>query len=169
MSPAHRAGDVTAELRGHYGVPILRKSLFWDGNGENDDFGAGARAYWFATDSLALGGGASGLVFKTLGDDAYAAEGESALRWYPVSFDSCSLFLDGTVGFQQSTRRVPDDGTEWNFTFSFGPGCEIPLGGGTSVLLGGMYHHISNALGRRNSRNPSQNEARLWVGVGWFF
>jgi hypothetical protein len=31
------------------------------------------------------------------------------------------------------------------------------------------YHHVSNALGRENDRNPSQNEAQLWVGFALRF
>jgi len=46
---------------------------------------------------------------------------------------------------------------------------EIPWGEGSSLLLGATYHHISNALGHDNPRNPSQNEARLWVGYAWNF
>lgn len=45
-------------------------------------------------------------------------------------------------------------------TFGFGGGVDLPVGAGTSLLLGATYHHISNALGRENERNPSQNEAQ---------
>jgi hypothetical protein len=38
-----------------------------------------------------------------------------------------------------------------------------------SFLIGAHYHHLSNALGRENLRNPSQNEVRAWVGFIWNF
>jgi len=38
------------------------------------------------------------------------------------------------------------------------------------TLLGGaQFHHLSNAEGRMTPRNESQNELRVWLGVGWTF
>ena len=83
-----------------------------------------------------------------------------------VGFARCSL-VDGTVGYLRTTRDVPPRGTQWNYTFSFGPGIDVPICHNTHMLIGSSYHHISNALGRQSQRNPSQNEVRLWLGFEW--
>ena len=44
---------------------------------------------------------------------------------------------------------------------------DLPVGDKSSLIVGCTYHHISNALGRMNDRNPSQNEARFFVGFAW--
>ncbi|MEZ5964324.1 MAG: hypothetical protein R3F56_10805 [Planctomycetota bacterium] len=165
--PLHHADDVTVMARGFYGVPILRRSLFWDGDGEVDAYGGGAFLHWFLHDRFALGLGLEGDVFKAPGHDAYGIEGQLAARVYPYSTPDLGIFVDGTAGYLQTTEQVPPGGTEWNFTFSFGPGVEVPLYDASHLLIGGTYHHISNALGRQNQRNPSQNEFRFWVGLQW--
>lgn len=165
--PLHHDGEVTIATRGYYGVPILSRSLFWDGNGEVDTFGGGAFVHWFLVDTFALGAGIEGTVFKNPGHAAYGIEGQLAARWYAYSAPELGVFMEGTTGYLQTTEPVPPGGTEWNFTFSFGPGVDVPLADGSHLLFGGNYHHISNALGRDNRRNPSQNEFRFWLGLEW--
>lgn len=160
-----RAGDCSVELRAFSGVPILRKSLFWDGNGEDDQSGVRARHFWHVTDRLALGAGLAGSTFFLGGANAYAAEAEAVGKYYLYRHDDFRAFADVTGGYMQSTDPVPEGGTEWNFSFSFGLGTEIPVAEDWDVLVGAVYHHISNALGRANDRNPSQNEAQFSLGV----
>lgn len=163
----HAAGDRVAMVTAHYGVPILQRSLFWDGNGEVDTFGTGLHGLWFASDGVALGLGVDGGVFVNPGHKEYGAEGVAHLRGYPLDGDLQGLFLDGTTGYLQTTDRVPPGGTEWNFTFSFGLGYEQRLSEHDSLLFAFSYHHMSNALGRDNPRNPSQNEGRAWIAYSW--
>ena len=151
----------------HHGIPILKKSFFWDGEGEVYDTGIGVQAGHFVGDGVALGGELVATSWWTGGRDVYSGELEGLLRIYP--WPSGPVFLDGTTGFQLANDQIPPGGTLWNFTFGFGGGVDLPVGEGTSLLLGATYHHISNALGRENERNPSQNEARLWIGFGWTF
>ena len=162
-----REGETYAQVRAYYGVPILQKSFFWDGNGETDEFGPGGHIFHHITDSVAIGAGANLSTWLIPGADAYSAEVEAVLRVYPEA--TCPVFLDFSGGYQQSTEPVPPGGTEWNYTFGFGPGVEFPMGKGSSLMLAANYHHMSNALGRDNERNPSQNEARLWIGYAWNF
>ena len=89
------------------------------------------------------------------------------VRWFPRA--DGAFFWDLGGGYQQSTDPTPTGGTEWNFTFGFGPGVDIPIASQRSILIGSTYHHTSNALGHANLRNPSQNEMRLWVGFAWNF
>jgi hypothetical protein len=45
----------------------------------------------------------------------------------------------------------------------------VPVSPNLDFQSGLTYHHVSNALGRENDRNPSQNEAQLWVGFALRF
>jgi hypothetical protein len=161
-----KAGERSVELRSFYGIPILQKSLFWDGNGEDDQAGVRARHYWHVSDRFAIGAGLGTSVWFLNGPDALALEGEAIGRYYFYRGDSMGLFGEVTGGWMQSTKPVPEGGTEWNMTFSFSPGLEFPVSERVIFLSGFTYHHVSNALGRQNSRNPSQNEAQLWLGFG---
>ncbi len=168
-SPGHRAGDDSVEFRGFYGIPILQKSFFWDGNGEVDAWGFGGRYLHYVTGWLAMGAGLTASVWENPAHDAYAGEIEGVVRSQLWQTADWRLFFDLTGGHQQSSERVPPGGTHWNFSFSGGPGLEIPLGPRHNLLVGASYHHISNALGHESPRNPSQNDARIWVGFSWTF
>ena len=163
----HEPGANFVSTRVHYGIPILQKSFFWDGNGEVDDAGIGVHVGRHVSDAVAFGLGTNLVSWWTPGRDVYSCELEGLLRVHPVR--DWPLFVDGTAGFQLANDQIPPGGTVWNFTFGFGGGVELPVAAGTSVLTGVTYHHISNALGRDNERNPSQNEARLWIGMAWAF
>jgi len=165
----HReTGANTIEANAYYGVPILQKSFFWDGNGEVDNAGIGVHLSHYVADNLAFGLGTNYATWFTPGHDVYSGEVEAVVRGYPLG-DSSPFFLDGNTGFQYASDLIPPGGTYWNFSFGFGGGVDLPLESGMSMLIGAHYHHISNALGRDNPRNPSQNEVRLWVGVIWNF
>jgi hypothetical protein len=145
-----------------YGIPILQKSFFWDGNGEVDNTGVGAHWLHYLSDSVAIGPGLNATSWWTPGRDVYSAELEALLRIHP--FDDWPVFIDGTAGFQLANDQIPPGGTVWNFSFGFGVGTEVPITDRTWFQAGAFYHHISNALGGQNVRNPSQNEARIWLG-----
>ncbi len=162
---SHRSGDTTIEGRAYYGVPILQKSLFWDGNGETDDAGLGVHVLQHLADDFAIGMGLNVGNWFLGGEDAYSGEIEGLMRLHP--FASLPFFFDLSAGYQLANEPVPPGGTDWNFTFAFGPGIEIPVDRGCSFELGALYHHVSNALGRMNDRNPSQNEGRFWIGFAW--
>lgn len=163
----HDSGSAFVEGRVHYGIPILQKSFFWDGNGETDDSGLGLHAGRYFADGIALGAGANLATWWTGGRDVYSCEIEGLLRGHPIR--DWPVFVDGTAGYQLANDQIPPGGTVWNFTFGFGGGLEFPVGHDTALLAAVYYHHISNALGRENERNPSQNEARIWLGFEWTF
>ncbi len=163
----HSGGDWFASSSVYYGVPVLQKSFFWDGNGEVDDSGIEMRIGKFVADDVALGLGSRGTVWWTGGRDVYSAELEGLFRVYPIH--DWPISLTGAGGYQLANDQIPPGGTVWNFTFSFGPAVDIPVSENTSFQIGATYHHISNALGRQNDRNPSQNEVRFSVGFAWNF
>ncbi len=161
----HEAGAETVSVQAFHGVPILQKSFFWDGNGEVDDSGLGAQYLRYFADGVALGAGLNAATWWTAGSDVYSAELELRGRLHPLQ--GLPVFVDGSSGFQIANDQIPPGGTVWNFSFGFGLGLEAPLRDSLNVQCGAFYHHISNALGRDNDRNPSQNEARLWIGLCW--
>ncbi|MCA8975227.1 MAG: hypothetical protein KDC98_10925 [Planctomycetes bacterium] len=162
-----KAGDRSADFRVYYGFPILQKSFFWDGNGENDEAGLKMRHLWHLTDDFAIGLGLTGSAWFIGGPDAFAAEGEAVGRYYAYRSEDLGVFAELTGGWIQSTRPIPVGGTEWNMTFSFGPGFEVPFDDRLNLLGGVTYHHVSNALGHENRRNPSQNEVQGWIGFSY--
>lgn len=166
---SHRFGDTFLQARTYYGVPILQKSFFWDGNGETDEAGVKARHLWFLSDRIALGGGLTASVWFPSGHDILAGELEAVGRWYFFRGESLGVFVEGATGYVHSTDPIPPKGTEWNFTFSFGPGVDVPIAKNFDLIGATIYHHISNALGRQSPQNPSQNEVQILLGVAWRF
>ncbi|MCA8942930.1 MAG: acyloxyacyl hydrolase [Planctomycetes bacterium] len=159
-----QAGDRSVDVRAAYGVPIVAKSVFWDGNGDVDDVSLKARHLWHTSDHFAVGAGLALNTYLPTGADVFGLEAEAVSRSYLFRSERFGVFSELTGGYMQSTGRVPAGGTEWNFTFSFGAGVEIPVERDTGLQMGINYHHVSNALGRMNDRNPSQNEAQFWFG-----
>jgi len=161
------AGSQTRELRVFHGSPVLRKSLFWDGNGEDETAGIKGRQLWHLSNHIALGAGLGAVAFFQSGRDAFAGEFETVGRVYLHRAENLGVFTELTGGWMQSTHPVPTGGTEWNMSFSFTGGVEVPLENQLGMVAGLTYHHISNALGRQHDRNPSQNEAQFWLGLSW--
>jgi hypothetical protein len=167
IAPRHQTDSTFVQMRAFHGVPILQKSFFWDGNGEVEDTGLGVHAGTYLDEQFAVGIGSNVATWWTPGSNVHSLELEGLLRLHPLA--DWPLFVDGTGGYQLATGQIPPGGTVWNFTFGFGLGLELPVGSSMSLLTAVDYHHISNALGRDNERNPSQNEARIWVGIEWNF
>ena len=159
------------DARAFYGIPILQKSFFWDGNGEVDAAGLKLREMWHATDAFAIGSGVTATNWFLDGEDAQSVEFEAVGRLivHRADNDAYAWFFEAAAGYQYATDPVPEGGTVWNWTFSFGPGLLVPGSPNLDFQSGLTYHHVSNALGRENDRNPSQNEAQLWVGFALRF
>ncbi|MCA8971305.1 MAG: acyloxyacyl hydrolase [Planctomycetes bacterium] len=164
-APWREKGSAFVSAGAFHGVPILGRSLFWDGQGEVDDTGVELRAAKFVADDVAIGVSGRFASWWTPGDNVESGEIEGLLRTYPIP--GFGLFLDVTGGYQLANHRIPPPGTTWNFSFSFGPGYDFRLSDTTRLQVGTIYHHISNALGRQNDRNPSQNELRAFVNFVW--
>lgn len=161
------AGDRTLNVRGFFGNPIVRRSFFWNGLGSDDQAGLRIRHLWHLTDNTAIGAGVGASTWFEDGPDAYAVEGEVVGRYYFVRREGFGILGELTGGWMQATRPVPSGGTDWNMTFAFGLGLEVPVTQSTDFMFGVTYHHTSNALGRRSARNPSQNEAQFWLGMSY--
>ncbi len=163
----HQAGDEMITVRGQFGQPHTGRTIFWFGKGNHENYGLGAYLHAFVSDSWALGVGIDGSLLKPPGKNVFGVEVEGVSRHYLTQSADYGVFWDFTGGFIQTSRGFPPGGTRWNFTFGFGPGLELPVGSNTDLLVGGYFHHMSNGLGRDTPRNPSQNDLRFWLGIGW--
>ena len=147
--------------------------------------------------SAGTGSGFVGRIFKNVNGtwtqispapDIVAQGGNGVLRFETLG-PSLKLFLDdgvtnkliafandvsfagpGLIGLRSSAGATFDNYNanviaNTTTTLPF----QDPFNATTNLVTGVDYHHISNALGRDNERNPSQNEARLWIGLEWIF
>jgi hypothetical protein len=164
---AHREDERMAVARVFHGKPIVGHALAWVGEGDVPNNGAGVQNYWFLRDRWAFGGGANVTRFRLEPEKVNSWDVEARVRYYAFEAGPAAFFGDVAGGLMVAEHGVPEAGTRKNYTFSFGPGVEIPTGLGPSLLLGCEFHHFSNARGRNASDNPSQNEYLPWAGVGF--
>ena len=166
-APVHQSGDRLLTLRYEYGEPIRGKSFAWTGLGTSDTQSIAVANHWFVSNRLSLGPSFTATAFDMLsGQWITGGEIEGIMRWHFAEIDKTSFFWDWTAGYLHTSKKMPPNSTDWNFTFGFGPGVEIPLGGKWKLLSTLQYHHLSNAKGRETVENESQNEARFTIGFG---
>jgi len=167
----HRKGERMASVRVHAApFPIEGSAIAWQGERDEEYFGAGVWTHKFTSDRIALGLGLSFHNYQFDGDNVKAAEIEGNYRHYLAEHgDTYAYFWEFYGGAQYAEAPVPSGATRYEFTFAFGPGMEIKLGEKPRLLAGVQFHHQSNALGRMSPRNPSQNDLRLWVAFGWMW
>ena len=163
----HRQGEKMAIARIFTGNPITGKALAWEGEARVPNEGVGVYLYYFPEDRVAIGSGVNYTRYR--GDDGgqRSLDLEARLRYYAFEVAGASVFADLSGGYLIANESLPPVGTRTNYTFAFGPGVDVPLGGDVSLVLGGEFHHFSNARGSAASDNPSQNEFLLWAGLGF--
>lgn len=166
----HKRGERMAVAR-IYGSawPIKGKAIAWHGESDDENIGAGVGNYWFLRDRFAVGGLVSIANYQYAGENVIAGQLEGNARWYVLEHDEYAYFWDAGFGAIWSEAAVPQNATRYEFTFAFGPGMEIPITENSVLQIGVQFHHMSNALGRDSSQNPSQNEFRLWLSWGWLW
>ncbi|MCA8967837.1 MAG: hypothetical protein KDC48_23355, partial [Planctomycetes bacterium] len=134
LSSSHPAGSAQVTGQLYYGVPILQKSFFWDGNGETDVAGLGVHYLCYLWDGIALGVGSNASNWFIGGRDAQSLELEGKIRIHPL--EQFPAFIEGTGGYVYANEQVPPGGTYWNFTFGFGTGVELPVTDATWLQCG---------------------------------
>jgi len=151
-----------------YGKPIVGRALWWIGEGDVPNYGVSLQNYFFLQDRVALGLGVNRIEFQPPGKDFGGWEFELRLRYYFLEIEGAGVFFDFNGGWMGAEHSMPPEGTRANYTFSFGPGLDVPLGSGISLLGGCELHHWSNArgTGERAVDNPAQNEFFPWLGLG---
>ena len=160
----HSRGERRVITRAFGASPLTGKAIFWHGNGNAPNYGVGVQNYWFLNDRLALGAGLNLLNFDASGANVKGVEFEGRMRYHMFEIQKFGFFWELNGGYMYTENSVPPSGTPGNYTFSFGPGVEMPLSEDSSILLGAEFHHMSNARGRNTPINPSQNEILIWLG-----
>jgi hypothetical protein len=75
-----------------------------------------------------------------------------------------SVYTAGTMGGLWFTRHIPVvDARSFNFTFDFGGGVLVALGGRTRLRAGYKFHHLSNA--KTAPSNPGVDAKMFVVGI----
>lgn len=125
--------------------------------------------HYFVSDSVSLGGMVSAAGVWQPGDDTDAAMFGLAgvLRHHLARFERATVFADVAFGPVQATRRVPGEGTHFNFITRTGPGATLQLNDRLHLMLAVRYWHLSNARIEGRERNPSLNGAEVAVGLMW--
>jgi hypothetical protein len=140
------------------------------GFGAKADIGSAAAGVgYFIRDDLSLSLEASGYRVSQPGKDAWMYGLSGVLRHHLLHFDRGTLFADVSFGPIESTHRVPQDGTYFNFATRTGLGITYQLKGNMHLLTGVRYFHISNAHIEGRQRNPSINGVEGFLGLMWTF
>jgi hypothetical protein len=128
-------------------------------------------AHYFVWNDVSLGAMATVGGAWQPGDDA---DNDAAmfglagvLRHHFARRDRATFFADVAFGPVQATRRVPGEGTHFNFITRTGPGATLQLNERTHLMLAVRYWHLSNARIDGPARNPSLNGAEVAVGLMW--
>ena len=119
---------------------------------------------YYIYDNVALRLEITGYSVSTEPGDTSAVQGSFGLRQHLLAIGNCSLFMDVAGGIFEAGRRVPEHGTDFNFTFHTGPGIAIPLADGLDLETGLRFFHLSNAHLEGDRRNPSINGTECFVG-----
>jgi hypothetical protein len=98
------------------------------------------------------------------GDDAASLNPVMEFRWHFFNNGDTSVFLNAGIGVLFATDEVPDTGTGFDFTPRAGVGLTQRIGeGGTRLIAGLRWHHISNARINGEERNPSRDAPMVYV------
>jgi hypothetical protein len=104
------------------------------------------------------------------GDDGLSLNPVMEFRWHFYNNGDTSLFLNAGIGVLAATDNVPFDGTGFDFTPRAGVGMTHRIGAGGTRLIGGLrWHHISNARINGEDRNPSRDAPMLYLQVAMPF
>ena len=163
----HQKGDRMFVVGGFTGEPIVGKALAWVGEGDVPNKGIIIHNYVFLQDRVAIGAGIDLTQWNVHSDRVPGFDIEGKARYYFVDVGGAGIFGDFNAGVNIGRTKIPPDGSRKSYSFAFGLGAELPFDEAASVLVGGEFHHISNARGRYATDNPSQNEGLFWVGVGF--
>lgn len=123
----------------------------------------GAGYYFIPNNSLNLE--LTGVQVTQEGSNALSGAADLLLRTHLINEPQWSLFIDFGAGILESSSRVPESGTNFNFFFKTGVGAAIHLWDKTDLLVGTRYEHISNARLDGPEHNPSINAIEAYVGL----
>lgn len=117
----------------------------------------------FIIDNLSMDAEINALYLDQVGPSAWASNVNLLSRWHFVAEETWSLYFDGGAGVFYASRRVPHDGSRFNFTPQAGSGITVEIAPDMRMMLGVRWHHISNANTSRH--NPGQDSVMGYAGL----
>jgi hypothetical protein len=129
----------------------------------NKEYLLGVAWELFIEDHLSLSVELNNFYFDQSNRDGYGFNLNFLMRWYMLRWEKWSFYGDLGAGMMLSTDEVPNPGSSFNFTPQLGAGIAFDIGGNNRLLMGGRWHHISNA--RLYSDNPGQDNFLMYVGL----
>ncbi|MDY7108892.1 MAG: acyloxyacyl hydrolase [Planctomycetota bacterium] len=154
-----REGSRRWRLHGAYGGSV---------QDHDDTFGlVGVGFSHFIADGVSLDLELNGMFFHQEIEDASGLNASLLFRWHFIRKRDWSMYLDGGAGVLWSTNDVPAQGSSFNFTPQAGLGFTFDVGDDVRLVLGGRWHHISNA--NLYSDNPGRDSFMGYVGVSFPF
>ena len=126
---------------------------------------AAAGFNYYLVDGISLGGEVAGYGISQPVHNAVAVAPGIVFRHHLVDTGNSSFFVDVAGAMFFANERVPDEGTDFNFATQAGIGLTQKLGGGSHLLLGVRFFHLSNANLEGDDRNPSLNGISAYVGL----
>jgi len=152
-------GSMRWGLVGGWGIDVKSSS--------NNEVALGATWEYFIVDGFAFAPELKLWGFFQDGGDAFGASLDLLFAWHFIREDTWSLFVDGGVGMLGSTKNVPIDGSEFNFTPQVGGGVTFDIGDNNRWVVGFRWHHISNA--GLYSDNPGRDSVYIYTGINFPF
>jgi hypothetical protein len=102
-------------------------------------------------------------------EDAWGLGINLMLRTHILVRENWSLYVDFAGGLFEGNRRVPPEGTDFNFTLKTGIGATYRLRDHLHLMGGARYFHLSNAALESPDRNPDLNAVEGYLGIMYTF
>lgn len=152
-------GSMRWGLLGGWGIDVKHSS--------NNEMALGVKWEYFIVDGFAFAPELKLWGFFQDGGDAFGGSLDLLFAWHFIQRDTWSLFADGGVGLLGTTKNVPIDGSEFNFTPQVGGGITFDIGNNNRWVIGARWHHISNA--GLYSDNPGRDNIYVYTGINFPF
>jgi lipid A 3-O-deacylase len=146
-------------LLGGWGIDVKHSS--------NNEMTFGAKWEYFIADGFAFAPELKLWGFFQDGGDAFGGSLDLLFEWHFIRHDTWSIYGDAGVGLLGSTKNVPINGSEFNFTPQAGLGFTWDIGEGNRWFAGVRWHHISNA--GLYSDNPGRDSVLVYTGLSMPF
>ncbi len=136
-------------------------------NADNRLYQSGFGITYFFVDNLSIVAEVNAIYFDQSGKDALGGNINLTFRHHFVIRDTWSLYADAGAGLLGTSKRVPQDGSHFNFVPHAGLGVSFDLGDDARLFLGARWHHISNANTHRN--NPGRDSVLGYAELSFPF
>ena len=148
-------GSMRWGVIGGWGVDVKGSS--------NNELGIGVTWEYFMVDGFAFAPELKLWGFFQEGGDAFGVGLDLLFQWHFIQRDTWSIYADGGVGLLGTTKNVPINGSEFNFTPQAGIGATFDVGNNNRWIVGVRWHHISNA--GLYTDNPGRDSIYVYTGI----